>query len=341
MATKIFAETETDPNHLLPNKSSNKINNNNTKVKLNHKNELIVTKKNDKEIKLPKYHETYLHLMSGSWLNINDDEEEGAFNQFLNGNVNLSLICALLLTTFLPLMYNEPQRLDISDDGLTIDIFSGYINSLHPIILSKDQIHDWFDTTYLISVAGTLFGTMVSVFYMLAVNEAADDARTMVFMHSLGRYVSNVPFYFFSIGIIAWGIGAWFQSVLVPRSATGFWIKQISLFSMTVIMFLFCFPRMIIGAYLSKIEKISNTPILLTTEEIESKLTSFLIDYEHNDVSLHEFLRSLQRITKHKYRIPLHEITKLRATKCYFEKVGNILHIEIDELKELHDLSSS
>lgn len=293
-----------------------------------------------KTITVPKFHETYLHLLAGSWLNVNDDEEEGALDQFVNGNVNLSLICALLLTTFLPLMYGEPQRLNIPDDGLTIDIWSGYLNSLKPIVLSKAQIHDWFDTTYLISVAGTLFGTMVSVFYMLAVNEAGDDARAVVFMNSLGRYVMNVPYYFFSIGIIAWGIGAWFQSVLVPKLPEGFWIKQIGLFSMTLVMFLFCFPRMVIGAFKSKAEKLNNLPTMMGKDVIAIKLKEFLANYQVEDINLKDFLNSLTTITPSNYRIPIHPFTKYIATKMYFEELATLVELPVEEVRELYGIAN-
>lgn len=95
-------------------------------------------------VNIPPYHLTLLHLILATWLNINNDVEKGANAQFINGNVNLALICALLLTTFLPLMYQEVSRINFPDDGLTVDMYNGYVHSLHPFVISADSIHDFY-----------------------------------------------------------------------------------------------------------------------------------------------------------------------------------------------------
>lgn len=80
-------------------------------------------KKNDEEfVKVPPYHLAIFQMIDGSWLTINDDEETDANRLFVGGNLNLSLICALLFTTYLPLYYSEAQRLNDDNDGLVLPL---------------------------------------------------------------------------------------------------------------------------------------------------------------------------------------------------------------------------
>jgi hypothetical protein len=286
----------------------------------------------EKHTTVPPYYLSMLRMVDGSWLNVNDKYERECNRLFMAGNVNLALICALLFTTFLPIYYAEPNRLNDDFDGLTIDIAHGYIS---PIVLSRDALHDFFDCCYLVAMAGTLFGTMVSVFYMLAANETNDDAKTFVLLKSLGSTLAQLPFYFFSVGIIGWAIGALVHCFTVPRTASGFFIKVLFLFSMIGIMLTIAFPRMIIGTFQSRREEEENPPLYFTTDKIQVDLEFFFSDpYANKDLSLYAFLLSLSYMTKHGYRPPLQAITKIEATYMYYEKLALITGRSIEEVKD-------
>lgn len=286
-----------------------------------------------KLVKVPPYHLCLLALMNASWLNVNDTYEKDCNRLFIGGNVNLALICALLFTTFLPIYYSEANRLDVPDDGLTLDIAHGYLS---PISLSNDTIHDIFDCSYLIATAGTLFGTMVSVFYMLAANETNDDAKTFVLLTFLGPHFSQLPFYFFSIGIIGWAVGAMFHVFVVARTTAGFYIKIISLWTLIIVMMMFAFPRMIQGTFQSRLDEQLNPPLYFSSDQIKEKLNVFFMNPNSNkDISLEEFLLYLTQpaVTKTKYRPPLQTLTKIEATCLYYEKLSSVCGRSVEEIK--------
>lgn len=276
------------------------------------------------------------NLIMGTWLTVNDKDETRCHEQFIGGNVNLSLICALLFTTYLPLMYQEVSRINIPDDGLTIDIFDGYVNSLHPIKMSKDQIHDFFDVCYLMAVAGTLFGTMVSVFYMLAANEAGTDRKTFVLLKYLGTIPSVVPYYFFTIGTVSWAFGAYLQLTLVARTSIGFWIKEAVLGAAISVMLLVCFTRMVQGTFAGKVEENLNPPTFLDDTIISKKLDEFFADpYRNGDFTLKEFIKSLTVVRPSGYRVPLNVITEVKATSAYYRRLADVTGVSIEEAKEI------
>jgi uncharacterized membrane protein len=285
--------------------------------------------------KVPPYHLAMIYMINGSWLNANDHQEKGCNQLFIAGNINISLICALLFTTFMPLYYNEAQRLNDEMDGLTLDIALGY---LAPLVLTKTFIHDFFDICYLLSTAGTLFGTMVSVFFMLAANETADDRKTFVLIDHLGPHISQLPFYFFTIGIGSWAVGAMFHVFVVPRSAAGFYIKVVLLWAMIVLMIQFCFPRMILGVFRAKAEEEKHRPVSHSLETIKERLDSFLDSPpEDGDISLTAFLKSLTFLSEYKFRPPLNPVTEVHAKRSYYEKIGELTGCSKDEVKEYLD----
>jgi hypothetical protein len=282
---------------------------------------------------VPPYHKAMLHMVNASWLTVNDDDEHDCNKGFIGGNLNLSLICALLFTTFMPLYYGEAGRLNDITDGLTVDLSMGYLS---PLVISKAFIHDMFDTSYLVATAGTLFGTMVSVFYMLAANEANDDRKTYVLMRQLGSEMSQLPYFFFSIGIMGWAFGGFVHVFAVPRTATGFYVKLGLLFSMILVMILFCFPRMIIGVFRGKLEEQQHPPLFIPVETIKQKLEVFLSHPEQSgDISFRAFTHSLSYMTAHHYRPGLNPITELHAKRLYCEKLAEITGCTIHEVKEI------
>ena len=48
---------------------------------------------------------------------------------------------------------------------------------------------------------GSLFGTVIAVFLVMAANECGSDAGVMVLLKSLGS-LAQLPYYFFSVGTI-------------------------------------------------------------------------------------------------------------------------------------------
>ena len=278
---------------------------------------------------VPLYYLALLHMFDASWLTVNDDDEYDANRLFVGGNLNLSLICALLFTTFLPLYYSEAQRLNDPNDGLTIDLSLGFLS---PLVLSNSDLHDLFDTSYLIASVGTLFGTMVSAFFMLAANEANDDSKTFVLMYFLGPRLSQLPYYFFSIGIISWAFGAMVQAFSVPRTAAGFSVKIGLLWAMILFMMLVCFPRMIRGVFMGKLEAQRNPPIFVSEDQINNSLDSFFANPQTDgDLSLRAFLQSLTYLTEFQYRPKLQTITKIQA------KLSAITGKSVSDVKEALD----
>lgn len=284
-------------------------------------------------INVPSYWTALLRMTDASWLNVNDEEEFDANRLFVGGNLNLSLICALLFTTFLPLYYNEAQRLNDNMDGLTIDILNGYLS---PLVVSKNFLHDVWDCSYLIASAGTLFGTIVSVFYMLAANEANDDAKTFVMMRYLGPQLSQLPYYFFSIGIIGWALGVQLHIFTVPRLAGGFYVKVFGLWAMIFFMLFVCFPRLVRGVFLGKLESQKHPPIYISDADIKAKLDKFFANPKSNmNLTLARFLRSLTYMTELGYRPKLQTLTQVQATNMYYEKVAEMTGRTVAEVKEV------
>lgn len=198
------------------------------------------------------------------------------------------------------------------------------------------------DVCYLISVAGTLFGTMSAVFYMLAGNEADTDAKTMVLLKYMGPTNIAVPFYFFSIGIVSWALGGYLQVVTTARTAVGFWIKMFSLGGLILWLLFLAFPSMIQGVFAGKKEELENPPILLDEAEIESRITRFFskLKDKHADMSLEECLRSLKKVTSRGYRVPLHILTKVKAVDLYYKKLAELANIDEDKIKDYAEVDN-
>ena len=267
---------------------------------------------------------------------LNDEEEEGAKEQMMGENINISLICALMFTTFIPLYYTEPARMEIPTDGLTLQIYNGFINSWQEIKLTTNDIHDWFDSFYIIATAGACFGTMVSVFYMLACNECLKDPKVMVLRHYLGR-ASVAPFYFFAIGIVSWAIGGFLQLALSPQTIWGFVFKFAVVGILIFMVLCVCLPRMVRGVYAANAEENLHPAIELSKEEIDVQVDQFLLS-TGIDLSMRNCLSSIHspgkpRITSKNYRIPLHICTELMVKKSYVDKMAVKTCMSTEEVK--------
>lgn len=252
-------------------------------------------------------------------------------------NTNLSLICALIFTVFIPLYYTEPARMLIPQDGLTLQIYNGMINSWQEIQISSQDIHDWFDSFYIIASAGACFGTLVSVFYMLGVNECVTDAKVMVLRHYLGR-VSIAPFYFFAIGIVSWAVGGFLQLVLSPQTLWGFIFKFVVTIGLILVVLLLCLPKLVQGVYAANVEQELNPPFELSQEEIDKQVESFVFGNHEKELSLKNCLNQMhpvnkKRITDKSYRIPINMCTQLLAKKAYVLKLAQKTGMTPEEVK--------
>lgn len=287
-------------------------------------------------IEVPNYVMAFMAMTNGDWINLNDDTDENCKDNFVGNNVNLSLICALMLTTFVPLYFTEAARLDSIDDGLTIDISLGFLSThLKTLKLSKEGLHDFFDVCYLIAVLGTLLGTILSVFYMIAANECRVDARAYVLIKYLGKIRLATPFYYWVIGIVAWGTSASLQMILVVRTRQAFIIK-LFLYSLLIGTFAAgCLPFIVQGIYLAKKEEIEHPAMFVSDEEIDGKLSRFFADPSgEHDLTLKEFLHHLSKFTDKGYRIPLNLVSKVRATKKYYMKLADVTDTSVQDVKE-------
>ena len=92
------------------------------------KTNFVGMRKSSRPDKIPNMGDALHSIFTASWLMMNDDNDEGAKDQFLGENINLSLVSALLFTTFLPLFYNN-GAITIPDEGYHTDVFMGYFGS--------------------------------------------------------------------------------------------------------------------------------------------------------------------------------------------------------------------
>eukprot|EP00599_Poterioochromonas_sp_BG-1_P013240 CAMPEP_0173160262 /NCGR_PEP_ID=MMETSP1105-20130129/17726_1 /TAXON_ID=2985 /ORGANISM="Ochromonas sp., Strain BG-1" /LENGTH=323 /DNA_ID=CAMNT_0014079105 /DNA_START=35 /DNA_END=1006 /DNA_ORIENTATION=- len=295
------------------------------------------TKKKQEPIRVPPYHESFFRLIDAGWLAVCDDIEENANQNFIGANLNISLISALFFTTFVPLYYTEAQRLNDSNDGLTIDIASGYLS---PVVDSNQFLHDLFDCTYFIAVAGTAIGTVTAVFFMLAGNEVPSDSQTFVLLRMLGPKITQLPYYFFSFGVCAWIFAMMVHGFMVPRTGTGFGVKLALTFASIFIFYFFGLPRLIRGVYLARSEAQKHPSVLVSKERIATALENFFAKreeemerIEEEDHSLPLFLKSLSYLTEAGYRPKLDVVSRVEATCMYYEKLAEITGRSVEEVK--------
>lgn len=170
---------------------------------------------------------------------------------------------------------------------------------------------------------------------MLAANEANDDAKTFVLMRYLGPKLSQLPYYFFSIGVIGWAVGMQLHIFTVSRLAGGFYINVLGLWAMIFFLVFICFPRLVRGVFLGKLESQKHLPIYISEDDIKMKLDKFFENPKVNgNLTLDRFLRSLTYMSDSGYRPKLQVLTKVQATNMYYEKVAEMTGRTVAEVKE-------
>lgn len=293
-----------------------------------------------KKTKVPSYLIAYYKLGTGDFLTLRDEEADGAYEQFIGENTNLALICALLVTTFLPLYYSEVSRLSIPDEGLTIDIETGQFRSWL-FSINKAALHDFFDITYVLAMAGMFFGTLTCVYFILMANEAGTDERVIIYRRQLG-IVARFPYYFFSLGAYSWGFSVYCHFLLVPRTLTG-WIVKVTLVILATLAFAgLVLPISCKALYSAFAEEEEHPPKSFSTAQLSAQLKTYFADVtaaQTNDFNLKDFLHSLrQDVTKSGYRIPLLPGVEFEATHLFYRRLAEEKDMTFDQVIQLEAL---
>lgn len=279
-------------------------------------------------------------IASGEWQTVNDKNQVGVKQQFIDSNVALSLVCALLFSTFLPLYYAEASSINIEGTGLAYDMTLSYLNQHNLLTISAKSMHDVILFIYLMSMAGALFGTIMSVFFMMTANEVSNDAKAFVLLTNIGSLIS-LPYHFFVISIVAWGTGVYIKCVLVSRTLWGLIICFVGPLGILA-------SLLVIGTYVNfwslyVAEEVSNSykPIVLTDSDIEVGLRNYFENIDEKSMSLDDFLQTLTISGEVGYVVPIHMISRLKATRRFYSEIANILDCPVsDVIRMVGPLSS-
>eukprot|EP00808_Paulinella_micropora_P007796 g40076.t1 len=106
------------------------------------------------------------NLATAQWLRVSDNLSDMR-EQFINENVNVSLVSALFVTVAHPSIYDY---INLGDDGW---FFDDYKDEFYP-----DALHDAFLFGFFLSGCFFIIGTIMGVFYAMAANECENDAKT-------------------------------------------------------------------------------------------------------------------------------------------------------------------
>eukprot|EP01031_Cornospumella_fuschlensis_P028680 gene28680-34626_t len=297
-------------------------------------------KKKERIYKVPNIFQAYHNLSTANFLTLRDDEVAKANEQFIGENVNLALICALLVTTFLPLYYGETSRISVPDDGFSIDVSLGVFNR-HMVHVSKEFMHDFFDITYVCATAGMFFGTLACVYFILVANEAGSNERTIILRNRLGL-VARLPYFFFSVGAYSWGFSVYAHLVLVPRY-TGGWIVKVTLVGLLTAAFaVWLLPTTVQALYASFAEEQQNPPKNFSVEELREQLQSYWDQVKNsgeNNFNLDDFMLFLRPdVTSAGYRVPLLPGVQFDAARMFYEQLGREKGMTYEQVIQLVSL---
>ena len=105
---------------------------------------------------------------------------------------------------------------------------------------------------------------------------------------------------------------------------------------MIFFMLFVCFPRLVRGVFLGKLESQKHPPIYVSNDGIKEKLDQFFANPTSNsNLTLPRFLRSLTYMTELGYRPKLQLLTQVQATGMFYEKVAEITGRTVTEVKEI------
>lgn len=289
---------------------------------------------------VPGFIETMTRASIGDFLSLRDDEEEGSYDQFIGENVNMALICALLLTTFMPLYYEEAHRLNDPNDGFTLSVRMGawhrFVIPVNPHVL-----HDFFDVTYSVATAATFLATLACVYNILMANEAGSDARVKMFRKELG-ILSRFPYLFFAIGAYSFCFAIVGHLFLTPRYLSALTIKMIICLSLVVVfVFVLLFPSNL-ALYTAFAEEERHPPLDYSSEQLQTEVEQYFTEVQSsgsNNFNLVDFLKYLRKTTTPKgYHVTLAEGTALEASRIFFDELARKRGTTAEHLIQLQSL---
>lgn len=274
-----------------------------------------------------------MRLTSADWLTKNDRSESNAKKNFADENVNLSLVCALLFTSFLPIFYTESASMNDPSQGLALDIDRSWLSQMNYQYLSTAFLHDMFLFFYAFALGNACLGTLTSVFYTLSAAQCEDDNKIVVLMNILG-FFSRLPYLFFATGIIMWGFTAYLKIILTAQTVYGFaliltgWVIMTTLILIGVLLNV----RGIYAAY--DLEEI-HRPISLSTKTIDDSIESYFQATDPSEISLNSFLSSLTYHVDYGYRVPLTLSSDIMAKKKFYMKMAEVTNSSYEEVIQL------
>lgn len=286
---------------------------------------------------VPSLYKTMFLATVGDFLSLRDSDEEGAYEQFVGENVNLALISALLLTTFIPLYYEEANKLNVPDDGFTLSVDMGAW-SRFVIPVNRHILHSFFDVTYSIATTSMFLATLSCVYNILMSNEAGNDTRVIIFRKNLG-ILSRFPYFFFAIGAYAFGFAIGCHFFITPRFQSALAIKVIICFSLiTVFVFVLLFPSHM-ALYTAFAEEERHPPLDYTTEQLETEVEQYFTEVQSsgsNNLNLDDFLKYLRKtMTPKGYHVPLTDGTALEASRIFYDQLARKRGTSAEHLVQL------
>ena len=273
----------------------------------------------------------------GHFLSLRDDDENGAYDQFVGENVNLALISALLVTTFIPLYYEEANKLNIPDDGFTLSVHMGIWDRI-VIPVDRHVLHDYFDVTYSIAISAMFLSTLACVYFILMANEAGNDTRVIIFRKNLG-ILSRFPYFFFAIGAYAFGFAIGCHFFITPRFQSALAIKVIICFSLVIVfVFVLLFPSTI-ALYAAFAEEERHPPLEYSSEQLQTEVEQYFTEVQSsgsNNLNLDDFLKYLRKtMTPKGYHVPLTDGTALEASRIFYDQLARKRGTSAEHLVQL------
>jgi hypothetical protein len=284
-------------------------------------------------LKVMSIPEAFLRLTSADWLTKNDQSETNAKKNFTEENVNLSLVCALLFTSFLPIFYTESASMNDPTQGLALDIERSWLNQMNYQYLSTAFLHDMFLFFYAFALGNACLGTLISVFYTLSAAQCDSDNKCVVVMNILG-FFSRLPYLFFATGIVMWGFTAYLKIILTAQTVYGFALILTGWVIMTILILIGVLlnVRGIYAAY--DIDEL-NRPISLTEKAIDDAVDSYFRSTDPSELSLDGFVKTLSYHVDYGYRVPLSLVSGIMAKKKFHKKIAELTNCSYEEVMQI------
>eukprot|EP00457_Paulinella_chromatophora_P010259 gb/GEZN01010353.1/.p1 GENE.gb/GEZN01010353.1/~~gb/GEZN01010353.1/.p1 ORF type:complete len:320 (-),score=39.37 gb/GEZN01010353.1/:247-1206(-) len=267
------------------------------------------------------------NLAAGKWLRVSVNTTD-LREQFINENVNVSLVSALFVTVAQPSSYGHVNHAE--------DIFASWLGQKYPDTVSTDTLHDILQFGFMMSEGFFIISTIIGVFFAMAANECEDDAKTQVLVNALSSF-AQVPYYSFSIGIIFYSLSYWTFAFVAPLSmytTIAVYVVGILLVFVSV---LITMPRMVTGVYLAHASSEAFDYHVMSEEQLSDKLANLTAGSV--EVTLEVFLESCRPVSPQGYCVPLSDLTRMRAVKVYLADLAKRLGVSQQEAIQYFDAS--